>query len=455
MPSNAPLGLVSVQATVNGVKCNPSPVRVVNSSFGMFTANSAGFGPAIVQNFIAADNQPINSQTAVASPGQVVTLWGTGLGPANGPDNTAPQAGDLPTAIEIFVGGQSVASADKLYSGRTPCCSGIDQVVFRIPANAPLGCYIPILVRTDGVVTSNAGTIAISPAGAPCSDPANPFSAANSKGKTATALLSRLLYSQTTDVTSPLVLNTDTAYATFREEAGGPFFFNPFFSLPPLGACTVYAGAGNNFLDQDLPAIRPSVRSLDAGSSITVRNSAGASAAVTSPNAQSKDYFGLLGAFFTTLSNLTPMFLDPGAYSVSGPGGADVGSFQTRIGVAAPLTTNLSKLSVVNRAQPLTVTWSAPDVLTTAIAILGANYDTPSDSTGMFLCLASPSAGTFSVPPWILANVPQSRPRKYQSRGILILGALRVDPSSAFTASGLDAGVAASLAAVGNSVLFQ
>jgi len=37
MPSNTPLGLVSVQATLNGKTGNPSPVRVVASSLGIFS----------------------------------------------------------------------------------------------------------------------------------------------------------------------------------------------------------------------------------------------------------------------------------------------------------------------------------------------------------------------------------------------------------------------------------
>src|SRR5260370_9241213 len=41
MPSNAPLGLASVQVTNNGLRSNPSPVTIVNSSFAAY-ANTAG-----------------------------------------------------------------------------------------------------------------------------------------------------------------------------------------------------------------------------------------------------------------------------------------------------------------------------------------------------------------------------------------------------------------------------
>jgi len=32
--------------------------------------------------------------------------------------------------------------------GRTPCCAGLDQIVFTLPADTPNGCYVPVTVRT-------------------------------------------------------------------------------------------------------------------------------------------------------------------------------------------------------------------------------------------------------------------------------------------------------------------
>jgi uncharacterized protein (TIGR03437 family) len=46
MPSNTPLGLVSVRLTYNGLQSNPIPVRVVNDSAGIFTFTGTGMGPA-------------------------------------------------------------------------------------------------------------------------------------------------------------------------------------------------------------------------------------------------------------------------------------------------------------------------------------------------------------------------------------------------------------------------
>ena len=168
IPSNAPLGRVTLQATVNGVAGNPSPANVVASSFGALSINSGGFGPGVIQNNTTS-GPVINSTQVTAVPGQVETLWGTGLGPVP-QDNVMPTVRNLPVQVQVFVGGQS-ASID--YSGRTSCCSGIDQINFTVPANAPAGCYVPVVVQLAGTVVSNTVTMAIDPNGAPCTDPAN------------------------------------------------------------------------------------------------------------------------------------------------------------------------------------------------------------------------------------------------------------------------------------------
>jgi uncharacterized protein (TIGR03437 family) len=145
MPSNAPLGWVSVRVTYNNARSNPSPVYVVNDSVGIFTSTGTGIGPGAMNNFVSASSQPANSLANSAKPGQVVTLYAKGLGPIATPDNQAPPAGTLLTPVEVWVGG---IPASVSYSGRSPCCSGLDQVAFTIPANAPPGCWTPVWIRT-------------------------------------------------------------------------------------------------------------------------------------------------------------------------------------------------------------------------------------------------------------------------------------------------------------------
>ncbi|MEI9972493.1 MAG: hypothetical protein WDO73_10830 [Ignavibacteriota bacterium] len=236
LPSTAPLGRASIRATVNGVTSNPATVNIVPANLGLFSVNSGGFGPGIIQNY-SADSLPLNSTQASAKPGQVEILWGTGLG-AVAADNVAPTSGNLPIQVEVFVGGQP---ASVLYSGRSSCCAGIDQINFTVPAAAPSGCYVPVVARLNGTAVSNTVTMAIDPNGTPCADPANPLSATfRSGGRFAAALLAHEDVQST--AASPAA-TLDTAALSLRQEGGGPWAFDPYVSLPPLGTCTAYAVA--------------------------------------------------------------------------------------------------------------------------------------------------------------------------------------------------------------------
>ena len=257
MPSGVPLGRVLVRLTFNGEQSNPTPVTVTENSVGIFTATVAGLGPGIIQNFVSQTEQPFNSPSKTAKPGQVVTMWATGLGPITGPDGEAPPVGSLPFDVEIFVGGKTVRKL--LYGGRAPCCSGVDQFVFETPKDAPEGCYVPVRVRVGGVAVSNTVTMAIQKDGQSCSEPDNPFiETLLSGGKAGAVSLVRTLFELDVDVIAPATFTLDQAAGYFRRETGGTFAFNPFLALPPAGACTAYSGFGDLLTGGFIPFVPPS-----------------------------------------------------------------------------------------------------------------------------------------------------------------------------------------------------
>ncbi len=79
LPSNTPLGTVSLRVTYNGQQSNASPVSVVAASFGIFAINGGGFGPGFVQNYTPGV-PPLNSLRAALKPGQIGILWGHRVG---------------------------------------------------------------------------------------------------------------------------------------------------------------------------------------------------------------------------------------------------------------------------------------------------------------------------------------------------------------------------------------
>jgi len=450
IPSNAPLGRASVWVTVNGVTSNPSPVNVVASSFGSFAVNSGGFGPGIIQNYTAA-GAAINSTQATAQPGGVEVLWGTGLGPV-AVDSVAPTPGNLPVKVEVFVGGQSAAI---LYSGRTSCCSGIDQINFTVPAGAAAGCYVPVVVRVGGSVVSNTVTMAIDPNGAPCSDAANPLGAIlRGGGRFGAALLSHENL-QINASGAAQSFTVDEAGLSLRQETGGAWAFNPYVSLPPLGTCTAYGIAGDYPSLNDVPGIAPSIKDLDGGTLISLAAPPGT---VSMPqSATSPVFYSALLATSLNVPGVPTSFLTSGtASTLSGAGGADVGPFQASITAGPSFTwTNEAAVTSVTRANGFTVTWSNPPPGAAAVSIIGYNVDQANNASGGFQCLATPSAGSFTVPAVALGNVPATPSGAVANQGWISVGAALSGSSVSFSASGLDRGMAVFASSSRQAVVYQ
>ncbi|MCP5112159.1 MAG: hypothetical protein GY953_15125, partial [bacterium] len=150
LPSRTPVGVGTLTLTYEGQTSEPVSISVVESSFGIFTRNQRGSGPAIVQNVNSETDRPVNSLADVARPGQTMILWGTGLGPVGGDEAAGPLPGNLDLPVEVIVGD---VSANVVYKGRSGCCSGIDQIVFEVPAGVE-GCYVPLIVKTGNVVSN-------------------------------------------------------------------------------------------------------------------------------------------------------------------------------------------------------------------------------------------------------------------------------------------------------------
>ncbi len=442
MPSNAPLGPVSIRVTYNNAPSNPSPVEVVNDSVGVFTATGTGLGPGAINNFVSAKSQPPNSTSNSAKPGQIVTLFATGLGPITTPDNQAPPAGNLPTPVEAWVGG---VPASVSYSGRSPCCSGLDQVTFTVPAGAPQGCWVPVEIRTSHSTVSNFVSMAINSKGAPCSDPANPISAAITGGGTLGVLeLTRLTVHEDVGVNAPIDVTNDVVGFSATKQAGGPFAFSPFESAPPPGTCTVYPGVGDFFETAKVPQAQPTT--LDAGNKLTISGTGAAQDVTLSGD------FASLGSYLPLYSLPNQLYLSPGNYTVNGGGSGDVASFQAKITVPNPITwTNRDEITIVDRSQALTLSWSGAPA-GQPLEILGVDSDLPTNSSAMFLCTAPSATSSFTVPSEVLSAIPASRLNDLASKAVIYLM-----PWSAthFTASGFETALAAGRYIAGKTVVFK
>jgi hypothetical protein len=136
-----------------------------------------------------------------------------------------------------------------------------------------------------------------------------------------------------------------------------------------------------------------------------------------------------------------PLFLEGGSYTISGPGGKDVGPFTVNLTLPSPVVwTNRDQINAVDRSAGVTLTWSGGNA-SQLIIIAGGNLDQKTEAAGGFLCLVSAGDRTFAVPRSVLAGIPPTAPSQdpEDSLGGLALGTLLGDLPK-FTASGLDAG---------------
>jgi uncharacterized protein (TIGR03437 family) len=428
MPSTAVAGLGTITVTYNGQTSAPAPIRVVTSSFGIFTLNEIGTGPGAVTD---TSYRPI-TLTHAAHPGDTLVLWGTGLGPINGPDNVVPPVGNLNTPMTLYVGSQPVAA---IYHGRGGS-AGLDQINFVVPVGIT-GCYVPITVETS--VPSNFATIAIAASGDVCSD-ADGFSTAQlqnvESGNHMRLGLLSLTRAQSTDGTQV----QDTGSAQFLDYTPDQLTR----SLSPLhtpseGSCVVYAFSGSSATITD--PIQP--QPLDAGQTISISGPNGNAALNAAPSA---------GSFATVLgsSDSGQMYLNPGSYTFNGSGGAAVGSFQGQVQMPGPVAwTNQNTFTTVNRSQSATLQWTG-GASGGHVYITGASFATSSGPGAMFSCTASASAGQFTLPSIVLLALP---PSAASTPGYISIA--NASPAQPFTPARIDAGIATASAAIVQLVMFQ
>src|SRR5439155_26618700 len=136
LPASVQIGDASLTVRYKGSASAPFPIKIAASSFGIFTRNGAGWGPATATQ---------------AAPGGIVTITGTGLGSERNP--------------EIILAGRPLGSIQ--YAGPSQHGGGEEEIRFYIPEDAPQGCHVPVEVRSGGIA-SNIATVAIAPKGRPC-----------------------------------------------------------------------------------------------------------------------------------------------------------------------------------------------------------------------------------------------------------------------------------------------
>ena len=149
----------TIQVEFNGVKGNTVTVPVVASSPGIFTQS---FGPG--QAWMVNQDGTFNSSSKPAPRGTYVAFWVTGQGLVNTTlaDGTQPSGPPYPTPmlpVSVTLGGIPLPAANIAFDGLIYC--GEVQVNILIPANAPTGVAVSLVVAIGAASSRNDATIAI------------------------------------------------------------------------------------------------------------------------------------------------------------------------------------------------------------------------------------------------------------------------------------------------------
>ncbi len=423
LPSGTPIGNGTITVSYGGLS-GSAPIQVVPSALGLDTYYQTGTGLGV-----ATIGATVTNYNVSASPGQTVTLWGSGLGADLADSDTVftSPPHSVSTPLQIYIGGISATISYQGSSGYP----GVNQINVVIPTSVQPGCGVAVVAVTGNVV-SNTVTLPINPGGGVCSD--------SIFGITGTQILSQGGQTTTPAYSAGSVEVFRSVEASTTEGSISASFFKypaeqatfTGYTSPSVGNCIV------------IQAVPPSTTTtyvaptgLDAGT-ISVTGPAGTQPvpAITIPGTTgpSGDYS------FQPSSTFLPATF--GTFTFTGSGGKDVGPFTASISYSNPLVwTNMSSITSISRSQGVTVNWTG-GASGTFVFIYGSSTSASGSLSVTFECYAPVSANQFTVPSYVTLALPPSGTGD---------GSLAVSNSSApqqFAASGLTTGYASALAGV-------
>ena len=411
LPAATPTGTGTITVTYNNAASNAFSITVVASAFGLDTYYGTGTGLITATD---ARTGALFNYTSSAAPGEIITLWGTGLGadPADSDTvfSTSPHAVNQ-ASVQIWIGG---VQATVGYAGSSGY-PGLDQINVTIPSGLT-GCNVSIVVVVGGVA-SNFATAPIAAGNGECSDPA--FGITGSQyitlsGQTNVKSGSVFVGQFVNTNSSGTQMTENLASADFASVTGS--YYGSASGIASIGSCIVTevistTGVGN-----------VTSTGLDAGA-VSLAGPGGANYTLTG--------IPMLPGFYSAMLPDGAITSSGGTFVFSWTGGKDVGASSATVNLPNPLLnwTNESTAATVTRSQGAQVTWTggAPG---TYVFISGSSSSSGGVS-GSFTCFAPQSALQFTVPAYVLDTLPA---------GTGSLSVENITSYTKFTATGLDYG---------------
>ncbi len=153
IPEISVTGYVPLQITCDGTVVGSGVTPIAAQAPGLFTLNYSGTGGGAILNQDYSVNGPSNG----AKSGSFIAVYGTGFGALNpaGPDGLQR----LGSTVTATIGG---VNAPVVYAGETPGLThALQQINVQIPADAPKGISVPIILTINGISTQTGVTLSI------------------------------------------------------------------------------------------------------------------------------------------------------------------------------------------------------------------------------------------------------------------------------------------------------
>ena len=165
IPGTVPGGTATVVVTRNGVSSPPQSLQVGTVSPGVFASSQQGTLYGVAVNF--TDNTlawPSQIAGHPASPGGILTIYATGLGPVDSPVQDGHASSDklrlTTTPLTVLVGGMPVTVLGGA-AALSPQFVGVDQINVQLPQNVPTGDSVSLQLQMSGVTSTDQVKIAI------------------------------------------------------------------------------------------------------------------------------------------------------------------------------------------------------------------------------------------------------------------------------------------------------
>lgn len=403
IPAELPVGEAEVTAIYQGRRSEPVAISIAAFAPTLFSLYGAGGGPALAQNWRPDGQTSLNRFTSPARPGQTVILWGTGLNNADGAREVTVRVGDGAGEVELV----------PFYAGPAPGLPGVDQINVTLPPSGfPLGCLVRLSIVVDNSGFSST-TLATASGDGPCvhrwglSEQELRTLDEGGRLKVANLMLNDRQFLSGSEL-SP---RSFVAAQVFRSLAaadgleslsgGGGFsglFANAPFSCGGGGVISVGSIIGGPVepLPQPAPGRLP-VSFGDAGESLRLRGPDGqafdvAKIVPTGPFSP-EPYYQLEGT-------LDAGAFTPGDWTLTAPGGSDIGSFEGRVRV--PPIPDIAPPDRIRRDADIEVSWDGSnyqpgDKVRVQVGVAVDAEPGTSRVDGTY-CIAEATLGGFRIP---------------------------------------------------------